>query len=110
MRRRTQAERLRISWAKAAATRALRSIPRSLLIANAVLLTAIVDALLWYRWAVTQNAGWLFAAGVLSLLVLTLLLNPWRFGPRRAIPSSLPVELVQPLHSQRTPSDNCLPE
>lgn len=76
MRQRAQADRVSISEAvSAAATRTLRSIPRSLLIANAVLLTVIVDAMLWYRWAVTQNAGWLFAAGVLTLLVLTLLLN-----------------------------------
>lgn len=95
MRRRTQAERIRISAAKAAPTRALRSIPRSLLIANAVILTVIVDALLWYRWAVdpTQNAGWLFAAGVLSLLVLTLLLNLRRLG----------LGLIQRPHPQQAP-------
>lgn len=84
MRRRTQADRP--SAAATSATRALRSIPRSLLIANAVLLTIVIDALLWYRWATnpTQNAGWLFAAGVLALLVLTLLLNLHRLEPPRA--------------------------
>ena len=66
----------------------LRSAPNSLLIANAVILTVIVGALLWYRWAVTQDARWLFAAGVLSLLVLTLLLSLHRLGPRRLPPST----------------------
>lgn len=55
--------------------RLILSLPTSLLIANAVILTVLIDALLWYRWAVTGGAGWLFAAGVLSLLALTLLLH-----------------------------------
>lgn len=55
----------------------------SLLIANATAITIVVDALLWYRWAVgpMQNAGWLFDDDILSLLVLTLLLNLRRLTP-----------------------------